>query len=584
MASFAVTEMGGEIPRRDPQLLPDGAAAAAWNTDLAGGTLTGLAKPELVINLTGIAGTVKQAYRFPGPRVGIDPDVWLPLPSPYSSVVRSPMANDTLHRLYWTNPNDGAYWSTYARIGSGLPAYNLGFIAPSTTVPLTVTASGGDTTVPEIERSYLYTYVDIYGLESSPSLPSTVVAGQSDGVWVISGLPTTAPAQPAGKAYPPVQIVRVYRTTTGTTASATFYQVYEYLISTPPPGGTKVDSVGDPTATLNLQLESTDWASPPDGLDGIVALPGGMLVGFTDNTLHFCEPDRPHAWPAAYDLSVQYPIKGLGVWNSLLMVLTAGYPSQGSGNAPSSFTLTQLQVNEPCIARGSIVTDFGGVAYASQNGLCVLSSAGMDTTTAQLIAPRDWMTNYHAADIIACRHRNQYLALNTAGTGFLIDTTEARQGLVHLNTFLNADAIWNDPYNGNVYVIAGKIVYRWDSATAARMLWRWRSKVYAMNAPTNLGACQMTLTADVVTAAAAGYSAPPLNNGDTTLSLPAGVACLFKLYAEGQLVHTQQIAERAPRFRLPSGFKCYNWQFEIIARTPVLRVELASTMKELVQV
>jgi hypothetical protein len=583
VVSFKVAEMGGEIPRRDARLLPDGAATLAWNTDLASGVLTGLAKPELVVDLTGIAGVVKAAYRFPGPVAGVDPDVWLPLPSPYSSVVRSPLADDTLHRLYWTNPGEGAFWSTYARIASGLPPYNLGFTTPSTTVGPTITASGGDTTVPLLERTYLYTFVDIYGLESAPSLPSAVVSGASDGIWTVSGLPTTAPVAPTGKTYPPVAKVRVYRTTTGTTAAATFFLVREYLIAFPPAGGSFVDVLDDVHAALALQLASTSWAPPVDDLDGLVALPGGMLVGFSGNTIHFCEPDRPHAWPAAYDLSVQYPIMGLGIWNSLLMVLTQGYPSQGSGNHPVNFTLTQLQVTEPCIARGSIVTDFGGVAYASQNGVIVLSSAGMQNTTEQLIAKRDWLTQFNARDIIACRHRNQYLALNGAtGTGFVLDYTEERQGLVRLNTFLAATAIWNDPYNGDAYIMAGKRVYRWDSPTADRMIWRWRSKRFALPAAANLGACQMTLSDDVVTAAAQGYSAPPLNNGDPALSLPAGVACIFKLYAnEGVLIHTQEIAEAQPLFRLPSGFKAYDYQFEIIARTPVARVELASTMREL---
>lgn len=582
MVAFSVIEMGGEVPRRDPRLLPNGAAATAWNTDHASGKLDGLPKPELVVDLTNLPGPMKMAYRFPGPRVGIDPDIWLPLPSPYSSVVRSPLADDSLHRLYWTNPGEGAFWSTYARISVGLPPYNLGFIAPSTTVGPSATSTGGDTSVPEIERSYVYTYIDVYGLESSPSLPSTVVSGQSDGTWTVSGLPVVAPAMPLGKSYAPVSRVRVYRTTTGTTASATFFQVFEYSIGAPPAGGSFIDTVTDVNATLATQLASTSWAPPVDDLDGLTVLPGGMLVGFSDNTIHFCEPNRPHAWPAAYDLSGQYPIMGLGVWNGLLMVLTSGYPSQGSGTHPVNFSLRQIQVAEPCIARGSIVTDFSGVAYASQNGLVMLSSGGMRNTTEMLLTKQSWLTEFHAKSIIACRHRNQYLALNAAGTGFLIDAAEDRMGLVRLNTFLAADAIWNDVYTGDAYIMAGKRVYRWDSPASPRMAWRWRSKKFTGPAATNLGACQMFLTEDVVTAAAQGYLPPPLSNGDTALSLPAGVACIFRLYVnDGQLIHTQTIAEARPLFRLPSGYKVTDYQFEIVSRTPVLRVELASTMKEL---
>lgn len=104
MVSFVVKDFGGMIPRRDPRLLPDTMAESAINVDLAGGPLSGLPQPELVIDLTARATfPVRRAYRFPGPNPG-DPDAWLPLPSEFSSVCPSPLANDTLHRVYWTNP------------------------------------------------------------------------------------------------------------------------------------------------------------------------------------------------------------------------------------------------------------------------------------------------------------------------------------------------------------------------------------------------------------------------------------------------------------------------------------------------
>jgi hypothetical protein len=37
-------------------------------------------------------------------------------------------------------------------------------------------------------------------------------------------------------------------------------------------------------------------------------------------------------------------------------------------------------------------------------------------------------------------------------------------------------------------------------------------------------------------------------------------------------------------FRLPSGFKVFDWQFEIVSRVPIFSVEVASTMKELARV
>ena len=105
MTAFVVKDFGGTIPKADPRALPDNMAEEAINCDLANGPLDGLPAPELVKDLSAVSGTVRKAYRLPGP-TSSDPDAWLPLPSEFSSVVRSPLANDTLHRIYWTNPPD----------------------------------------------------------------------------------------------------------------------------------------------------------------------------------------------------------------------------------------------------------------------------------------------------------------------------------------------------------------------------------------------------------------------------------------------------------------------------------------------
>jgi hypothetical protein len=140
------SDFGGEIPLVDPRYLPQSAAAEAWNVDLTSGPLNGARIPVLIQDLTAF-GTVKRAYRLPGPNPAFDPDVWLPLPSPFSSAVRSPLANDTLHRVYWTSPGLGAFWNSYARVAAGNTGgnapYNLGVITPDPTNLITVGAAGG---------------------------------------------------------------------------------------------------------------------------------------------------------------------------------------------------------------------------------------------------------------------------------------------------------------------------------------------------------------------------------------------------------------------------------------------------------
>lgn len=593
LPGFVVREFGGEIPRKSPRELPPTSSEACWNADLSSGGLGGLPIPQAIVDLSSHAG-VQRAYRFPGPNAG-DADAWLALPSVHSSVVRSPLANDTLHRLYWTNPAgvgaDGAWWSTYARIaagGTGANApYNLGFTGPDLTSTITVTATGGTApgVVPYVVRSYLYTFIDQYGLESSPSNPSATLAGASDGTWTVFGLPTTAPASPRGKNYPTVIGMWLYRTIAGATAGATFYRVAFFnFSSSPPAGGHYTDATLDTVVVNAPQLDSTSFLSPPDKLDGLTAMPGGMLVGFTGNTVHFCEPDRPHAWPAAYDLSLQYNIVGFGVWQGSLIVMTEGYPASGAGSNPAGFAFTEIHVPEPCIARGSIIVDLTGVYYASQNGLVQLNYYGMTNQTLASLTKNIWLTRFRAANIIACRHRAQFLAINGLGTGFLIDYGEPRLGITELNTFSNAGCIWNDVYTGNTYIMAAGIVYLWDSPTAGTLVYRWRSKQFFLPAATNFGACQIELGPEVTDPPPVGVTIP-LDNADAALVLPTGANAVFRLLVERNGVMTQiweKVLDNARMiFRLPSGFKELTWQFELVSRATVNSVELARTMKEL---
>ena len=584
MVAWAIKGFGGLIPRTESRMLPDNMAEQACNCDLSSGIIEGLPIPELVADLINVSGTVLRAYRFPGPPG--NPDVWVPLPSPYSYVCRSPLANDTAHRLYWTNPSDssnpGMFWATYAMLQAGTAPYAAGIVQPSTTVGPTASASGGTATVPQVARSYVYTFVNLYGEESAPSYPSAVASGAPDGTWTITGLPTTAPANPGGYNYPAVTGLNLYRTSTGTNTGAQFYRVAQFVYGVSSPPASYVDGLADTVAVNNIALYSTSFGNPPTGMNGLTALPGGMLVGFTDNTIHFCEPNRPHAWPAAYDQSVQYTIVALGVWQQSLVVLTSGYPSTGSGNSPSNFTFTTVRVPEPCISRGSVITDLMGVYYASQNGLVMLNYFGMQNQTLSAVTKNVWLNTYKAADIIACRHRAQYLAINGTGTGFLIDYSEQRLGFMPLNTFNGATCVWNDEYSGDAYIIANKKVYRWDSPNTGPLVFRWRSKQFYGPAPVSIGAVQISLDPSVATTIIP--VTPPLNNADPTLVLPDGVNAVFKAYAgpDGQyLIMTRNLTEPREIFRLPSGFKSFDWQFEVVSQVGIRSIEVASTMRDL---
>ena len=138
---------------------------------------------------------------------------------------------------------------------------------------------------------------------------------------------------------------------------------------------------------------------------------------------------------------------------------------------------------EPCVSRGSIVTDMAGVYYASQNGLVRLSYSGDDQRHPEPVDQNDLDGRVQGRGIVAWRHRAQYLAINATGQGFLIDYTEPRMGIIKLNTSSDAVAVWNDVYTGDAYIIADKLVYRWDSIETDALTYRWRSRQFYFPRP-----------------------------------------------------------------------------------------------------
>lgn len=548
-------------------------AAEAWNVDLASGGLRGLRNLEFVADLTGRRGwgQVKKAYRIPVPQ-GYPPgtpDAWLCLPSPYSSVVKGPLANDKYHRYYWTNPGEGAFWSTFDDIFWGVLPYNLGF-AYITPDYVMAAATWGGTATPVV-RSYLFTLIDTFGQESNPCTPSPVMSGAPDGLWNIYGFPGmlgqgAVPTPPAGKNYPPYVKLRLYRTIAGASAGTTFYMVADFTLAeinaNPSAFSPYVDTALDTQIVGGLTIDGIAGYAPPlDDMDGLISMPGGFMVGFTGHTLHFSEVNRPHAWPASYDLSVNYDIIGIALWNQTLAILTTGFPSTGSGVSPASFTLSQIQTTDPCISRGSIVTGMDGVYYASQNGLIQVSYYGMQNLTEPLIDRISWMLLFGANNMISCRHRSQYLALNQAShNAFIIDFTDTRAGISWCDALGLATCIWSDPYSGNTLVLIGPKVYRWDSSRMTTMPWRWRSKVYNLVQPVNLAAAQISLDA------------------------AGGTQCRFRLWAKGNLVYDQPVARDQTGqtvIRLPSGYKANEFQFELAGDVDVHKVKLATSMIEL---
>ena len=276
------------IPAQDDTLLSENSASFAQNTFLDSGALQGLKAPKSIHTL---GSGKKYAFRVPlgsPDKNHISNSYWLEFDDPDTNVLQSPVANDAYERFYFASPTAAPQYNTKARITAGSSAYLLGIPTPATAP--SVSPTGGVSGTTEI-RAYVYTWVSAYGEEGPPSPPAVKQGAQADSWTVQCYSPTTDQALNRN-----ITGIRIYRSVTSSQGIATYFFVTELTL----PTTQYIDSISDEIVTANNQLSTTGYTPPPTDLKGMIMMPNGMIAGFTDKEIYFCEPYLPHAWPVAY--------------------------------------------------------------------------------------------------------------------------------------------------------------------------------------------------------------------------------------------------------------------------------------------
>lgn len=597
MVAVRVNAFGGTIPATDSRLLPDQAAALSQNAWLYNGQLIGMVSPKAVRPLTN-AGYGK-VYRIPN-STNYDADhildsVWMEFPNIDTDVIRSPVTGDSFSRYYWASPADVPRVNSLARIQASSPSYILGVPQPST--PSLGIAGGSSSTT--VSRAYVTTQVTAFGEEGPPSTP-VLGTGKIDATWTLTLTP------PSGTDITNYNLskIRIYRTVTSTAGVATYFFVAEVVNSTT----TYADTASDATVSANSQLQSTTWTGPPSDLQGMLTMPNGMIAGWRKNELWFCEPYRPHAWPASYTNTVEYPIVGLGVINQTLVVCTSGYPMVATGINPSSITLSKLTAFEPCSSRGSIVSAPEGVYYSSPNGLVLVANGIASVVTDGLIMKDEWNRLNKVFTLRATRLGNGYFAYGSKTSGFaqtnafktdtfqqddfagsysgmLIDPTNQRVAFNTLQSATPTTNVFNDPWSGETLIIRNDIIYRVDIAdeTSARDTVKWRSKVFQPNDRKNFAAMRVYFDTPPW-----APTLNPVRNTNLVQTLQADQWGLVRVYAGSDnnltLVMTRELRTSGELMRFPSGFKADYWQVEFETILKINSFQMATSVKELLKV
>ena len=604
MPYIKVEDFSGIVPRTGPTQIEANQAQRALNVKLQSRELRSWSDP--VLEYVPTTPNVQTIYRIDSPS---GDKYWLEWATDVD-MVPGPVADINEFRYYYTG--DGAPKKTnYALAttnGTGTRPFPDAWLYMGVPAPAAApTLSASSAASPNENRAYVYTHVSTFGTvkeESAPSPAATVIVNSSTGTVTVSGF-SVAPTTGYN-----ITHRRIYRTITGASQV-----VYSFVAEIPIATASYVDSLS--VTQLGSELQTLYWTTPPAGLKGLVAMPNGILAAFEGNQIYFSEPYYPHAWPDIYALTVDYPIVGLGVYETTLVVLTTKFPYLISGVSPASMTQQKLPIPQPCVAKKSIASDQYGVLYASPNGLVSLGSGSQDVVTVPLYTRDEWQA-LQPESMVGMIYNNMYM-------GFYSPDSINRTGLVLsrgdipplVNLEFPARSVFVDRSTSDIYAInnVDNRVYQLDASPINFTTFEWLSKKFVMPNPMNFGA--MKVQADfgfmddldaynayvayvqAINAALfvnnAGNVEGQINtgyinqfsfNGSLLLDIPTLGTTRFItiiIYADGNQIFQKDVLTQEP-FRLPALQKGYVYEILVSGNTPTRMVAMASSIGELRQI
>lgn len=394
---------------------------------------------------------------------------------------------------------------------------------------------------------YAYTYVSVLDEESQPS-PLTEVTWSPGQTVAVTGL------WGGGWWSPRVRAKRIYRAQTSASGTTDLYFVGEVLASV----GGFFDAVDE--TPIQEPLASLDYDSPPDDLKGLVSLPNGMMAAFRGKAICFAEPWQPHAWPAKYRLTTDFPIVALAAAGSSLIVLTNGQPYLAAGTHPENMQIVKIEVLAPCVAKRSVVDLGYAVAFASTDGLVVIdSNGGVKFATEALFTDKQWSA-MKPTQMIAAQYQRRYaLSYPHRGTRETAVIDLSGETPFVIRTAWDAYAFHYNIATGRLYYKkSGGAVWQADPFTGAYAMQTWRSAPVVLPVAVNMGAF--------------------LIEGD---SINSKTRLIAKIYGDGRLRAT--VSRPNEVVKLPSGYLAREWYVEITGNFQITGVHMARTTTELKQ-
>lgn len=532
-----ISVMRGEIPRIKDHLLPEEAAAHAFDCEFTHGVLQAMRGNAVTETLP-----VSPRYLF-----GYG-DSWLAWSQAAPiHAMHSPQAQDPYQRVYFTGQGKPKVTAQDMAIGSNgigpQAAYDLGVPKPSTIpVVLSVDASTGEpppdgeaASFDDETRFYIQTYVTRFGEEGMPSDPSAELLVRKPGSTVT--VRVTAPTTNTHN----ITHIRLYRTSTSNT-DLDYLMVAEVPISQT----TVVDAARDVNGP---SVETWGYELPPENMLGLCQMANGICAGFAGNEVLFSEAYLPYAWPKSHRATTEHEIVAIAAIGTSLVVATKGYPYLFSGVTPDGMTGTKIEREQACLSAGSLVVIRGIAFYASPDGLVAVSKDGAIPATEALIDADTWQARWKPDSIQAIGVEGEYVAQSDNG-GFIYDPVS--QSFTRLSD--RWDAAYVDLERDTLVLATDTQLRHWRKGSNKRHF-VWRSK-------------RFLVPVDAV-----------FNSARIQSNTPMQIAVRF--LADGEEVMKVDQGELTHRaFRLPS-VRASSWQIEVSGTGEVHRIMMATSMQEL---
>lgn len=546
LTGFKLQTFGGQAPKVYPRLLPEDMAQVAVNCRFDSGRLepwrSNLAATISPVGSYSISSNTQTLFKYSDSIwIGSNDDV---------DIVRSPIAEDPFERIYLTGGAAGYPQMTSAQtVGNGT-YYRLGMPKPEdiTSVSLSPAVSANiEIEVPQ-SRAYIFTYVSYYGEEGVNCDAET---SQIVDVYTDQGITITFPPTPSG-AYN-FASRRIYRTDSNGT--------FRFVQTVPIAALTFDDVVEDinlgeeiPTATFDAPADDVISEHRDGELLGLVSMPNGIMAGFSGQTISFSESFQPHAFPDNYKLTVKSDVVALAPLNTGLLVLTKEKPAIVQGLDPSSMSMVEVDSSLSCVSKRSVVDMGEFVIYASPDGLVMATDGGLNLITGQGLTREQWQ-ELSPSTMIGFHWEGYYVGFYSTGSenkGFLFDPRGGKNSYVTLD--FHATAGFSDLENDELYLVVGGSVVKFGEGLSF-LNFIWRGKKFYSPRPINPAVAKVECDS---------YSPNPV----------------FKLYADGVLKHTQTVTN-SNVFRLPSGYKANEFEFEVTGSVPINEVCLYESAEEI---